>query len=447
MRVGFAGDLAASRDLPRYDLRMWIDPAAGVLTGTEQIVLTNLGDRPLADVALRLYPNFPTDVFGKGGDVRMQITSAAIDGQPAEPRLAAQATAALLTLAQPLAPGRATTLTIGFSATIRPWRDGSWPLPSYYPMLAARDASGWRLDVTRFADHVYAESALYAAEITAPSELSLAASGSSLASRPAGAGRTTHIVRSGPAREFALTLGAFERAQAAGGARGEVAVNVYTTRGSRLAADQIAQVAAAALADFDQRFGLYPYSELDLQLMPYEYDGGDEFPGLILLYSAGQVGAGTRYVAAHEVAHQWWYGVVGNDIYRQPWLDEALAQYSGVVYAEDVAGAPAAAADWEREVLRRYRGALSDGDLSVGLAISDYPSFNVYYRTVYGKGPVFLRALRDQLGDDAFFGGLRRYYQQQRYRVGSARALREAWEQASGQDLRALFVAWVGAAE
>lgn len=447
MRAGFAGDLAANRQLPRYNLRMWIDPATGVLTGTEQIVLTNLGDAPLPEVALRLYPNFPTDVFGKGGDVRMQLTAATIDGQPAEPQLVAQGTAALLKLPTPLAPGQASTIAVDFTATIRPWRDGTWPLPSYYPMLAARDADGWRLDVTRFADHVFAESALYAAEISILSDLTLAASGSTIASRPDGAGRTTWLVRSGPAREFALTVGAFERASAAGGTNGEVAVNVYTAQGGGLDAGQIARVAAAALTDFDARFGAYPYAELDIQLMPYEYDGGDEFPGLILLYSAGQVGPGTRYVAAHEVAHQWWYGVAGNDIYRQPWLDEALAQYSGIVYAEDVAGAAVAAADWEREVRRRYAGALADGDLPIGLAIDDYASFNVYYRTVYGKGPVFLRALREQLGDAAFFGGLQRYYQEQRYRVGSTRALREAWEAASGQDLRAAFEQWVGSAE
>ena len=447
MRAGLAADLAANRDLPRYELRMWVDPATSVLTGTEQIVLTNRGDAPLPDVALRLYPNFPTDVFGKGGDVQLEITGAAIDGLPAEPKLLAQDTAALLTLPEPLAPGQAATITVGFTATIRPWRDGTWPLPSYYPMLAARDSSGWRQDVTRFADHVFAESALYAAEITIPSELTLAASGSTITTRPAGAGRTTWVVRSGPAREFALTVGAFERAEASGGTNGAVAVNVFTAQGGGLDAAQIARVAAAALANFDTRFGPYPYAELDVQLMPYEYDGGDEFPGLILLYSAGQVGRGTRYVAAHEVAHQWWYGVVGNDIYRQPWLDEALAQYSGIIYAEDVAGAATAAADWEREVRRRYAGALDDGDLPIGWAIDDYPSFNVYYRTVYGKGPVFLRTLREQLGDAAFFGGLQRYYQGQRYRVGSTRALREAWEAASGQDLRAIFLQWVGAPE
>lgn len=439
MRPGFVADPGIFSDLPRYQLTLWIDPAAGVLTGTEQIALTNRTGVPLPDVALRLYPNFPGDVFGKGGDVRMDMTGAAVDGQPIETRYAAQRTAALLPFARPLAPDAATTLAISFTATIKPWRDGTWPLPSYYPILAVHESDGWRLDVTRFADHVYAESALYTAQIHVPADLQVVASGSTIATRQANRW-TTYSVQSGPIREFALTVGAFAVEHATSN---DVAVNVYTARGSPLDARQIARVAASALADFDRRFGPYPYRELDIHLLPYEFDGGDEYPGLILLYAAGQVGAGTRYVTAHEVAHQWWYGVIGNDIYREPWLDEAFAQYSGIIYDEDVAGAAVAQADWAREVQRRYQGALADGDLPIGLAITDYPNFNVYYRTVYGKGPVFLRTLRDRLGDDAFFAALQRYYQQHRYGVATTANVERAFEEASGRDLAALFHAWV----
>jgi aminopeptidase N len=96
-------------------------------------------------------------------------------------------------------------------------------------------------------------------------------------------------------------------------------------------------------------------------------------------------------------------------------------------------------------VLRRYRGAVADGDLGVGLGIRDYPNFNVYYRTVYGKGPVFLRTLRDQLGDAAFFKALQTYYQQHRYGIATSQDLRQAFEQAAGRGLGALFDQWVGA--
>jgi aminopeptidase N len=267
----------------------------------------------------------------------------------------------------------------------------------------------------------------------------VATSGSTIA-RAERAGRDVYQVVAGPVREFALTVGDLVAQQAAAG---DVAVNVYTARGSRFDAAAVAQVATGALANFDRRFGPYPYRELDIHLLEGQYDGGDEYPGLILLYSNGPVDAGIRYVTAHEVAHQWWYGTVGNDIYRQPWLDEALAQYGGIVYDEDVAGAEVAAADWEREVARRARAAVPDGDLPVGLAIDQYPNFNVYYRTVYGKGAVFLRTLREEIGDEAFFAGLRDYYTRHRYGVATTGDLQQAFERASGRDLGALFRRWV----
>jgi hypothetical protein len=101
MRPMFAGDIAANTQLPRYHLRMWIDPAVGVITGTGQISFSNQSGAPLGDVALRLYPNFPRDVFGDGGDVRMDVTGATVAGQPVEIHYAAQDTAVLLPFARP----------------------------------------------------------------------------------------------------------------------------------------------------------------------------------------------------------------------------------------------------------------------------------------------------------------------------------------------------------
>lgn len=443
MRPTFADDVAANHNLPHYNLSMWIATNKGILTGTEQIIFPNQTGAPLNDVALRLYPNFPRDVFGKGGDVQMDVTDATVEGQPVEIRYTAQRTAVLLSFPQPLDSGDSTTLAITFTATIQPWRDGTWPLPSYYPMLAIHDSEGWRMDVTRFADHVYAESAFYTAAITIPADLTIVTSGSTIATQTRNDGRTMHIVQTGPVREFALTVGDFVAAHDVAGANADVAVNVYTAHGNGLSVRQIARVVATALTDFDRRFGPYPYRELDIHLLPYDYDGGDEYPGLILLYSGGQVDAGTRYVAAHEVAHQWWYGVVGNDIYREPWLDEAFAQYSGIIYDEDVVSASVAESDWKREILQRYNSALADGDLLIGLSISDYPNFNVYYHTIYGKGPVFLRMLRVELGDDVFFRALQAYYQRHRYGVTTTRDVQLAFEKASGQNLEAVFQKWV----
>ena len=120
LRPIFAGDLAAARGLPRYTLQLWLDPDQRVLTGTEQIIFPNTGGAPLEDIVLRLYPNFPRDLFGKGGDVRMDIMGAAVDGRAVAAQYLAQRTAVQLPLNQPLQPGAVARLDLSFTATIVP---------------------------------------------------------------------------------------------------------------------------------------------------------------------------------------------------------------------------------------------------------------------------------------------------------------------------------------
>lgn len=447
MRPLFANDITTYHNLPTYDLHMWISPEQGNLVGSEQIVFPNTTGVPLYTIVLRLYPNFPKDVFGRGGNVHMEITSTQVEGKTVVSTYAAQQTALQIPLPQALLPGQSTTLDITFSATVKAWDDGNWPLIGYYPMLAVYDESGWRMDVTSFADKIYAESALYAAEITVPTHLSVAATGSTVDTYVHGNGTTTYTIYSGPSRDFALTVGLFDvvsrKASMRYGLDNSVDINVYTDRGSSLYAHQIAHMAVETLEFYEERFGAYPYRELDIHLMPWRYDGGDEHPGLILLFSDAQVDDGTRYVAAHEIAHQWWYSVVGNDVYYMPWLDEALAQYSSIIYTKDIENSRVAQSNWEREVLQRYYQSQAYGDMPIGLSVYAYPNFNTYYQTVYGKGAFFLDTLRTRIGDRAFFAGLQTYYQRHRYGVATTYDLQQAFEEASGQSLDDLFRLWV----
>src|SRR6185295_11391440 len=119
-------------------------------------------------------------------------------------------------------------------------------------------------DVTQFPDRVYSSSALYEVEVTIPTRLVVASSGTIVAARERRDEYTTYSIRTGPVRQFALTAGELEVAH---DAAGEVVISVYTARGSGLDARWIARIAAAALGVFERRFGAYPYRELDLHLL------------------------------------------------------------------------------------------------------------------------------------------------------------------------------------
>jgi len=242
-------------------------------------------------------------------------------------------------------------------------------------------------------------------------------------------------------RELAFSVGKWARAHAA---HQGIAVNVYHRPGDGLdaAARQVALHAAASLAVLNDRFGAYPYTELDFHLINARrgFDIGVEFPGLIYLLVNGRYTAETRFATAHEVAHQWWYGVVGNDIYREPWIDEAFAQYSAVLAEEQVAGPAAGERVYRQQVENRARRS----NAPCGMGLTTYGSWTAYYAAVYGRCAQFLHVLRNEIGDEAFFGGIRRYYADNKHGFGTTAEVRAALEASSGRNLERLFKDWTG---
>lgn len=432
---------AAVNTTPRYDLTIDVDPQARMLHGRMSLQFANQTGAPLKDVVLRLYPNFPPDLFGDGGNTRMDLRDVRAQGAAAAHTYEAQRTAARIVLPEVAAAGAQIRIELAWSATIKPWQrsDGSFPLPSYYPMLAAW-TGGWRTDVTRFPDRVFARAAIYHATISVPPGYDVLSGGSTTARRTAN-GRLTVEAEIGPAREFAFSVGRFAAAHAR---HAGIAVNVYHQPGDGLdlAARQVALHAAASLAVYNERFGPYPYRELNFHLINARrgFDIGVEYPGLIYLLVNGRYTLETRFVTAHETAHQWWYGVVGDDIFREPWLDEGFAQWSPLLVEEQWAGRAAAEQVYQQQIVRLARRAVAPA----GLGLAAYGSWSSYYASVYGRGAQFLYTLRRDLGDDAFFRGIQQYYAANRHGVATTGDMRMALESSSGRDLRAMFREWTG---
>lgn len=440
MRAGLAQE-AQRADMPRYDLDLTVDPQAKRLSGTLRLSVPNTTGTTLKDVVLRLYPQFPPDIFGDGGDVTMDVRDVVVQGVATEPRYEARRTALRLPLPQPVGVNGTITLSLSYQANIVPWQtsDGTYPLPSYYPMLAAWQA-GWRTDVTGFPDRVYAASALYRATIRVPSGWTAISGGTTIRTTEQDGARIFESV-TGPVREFAFSVGRFSAARAE---HNGVKVAVYHRTGDGLDrdADTMAKHIAASIATFDAKFGLYPFGELEFHLINAKrgFDIGTEFPGLVVILLNGRYTDDTRYVTAHEVAHQWFYGVLGNDIYNEPWLDEAFAQYSGTLVEEDWAGAVAFQRAYDRHVTRLA----ARTKLPVGLGIAQYGTWNTYYAAVYGRGAQFLHTLRREIGDEAFFAGLREYYSSHKYGIVRSSDVQAAFERSSGRDLDAIFTRWLG---
>jgi hypothetical protein len=434
-------------ELPHYRLALLADVQDRRIEGQESIAFTNRTGGPLDTLALRLYPNHPVQTSeGVGQEVRLHLEDVRVNGQPVTVTLTASNTAAMLPLSRPLPPNEQATMDLAFELQM-PQPAGHpadvWTLGSFFPLLAVHEEGGWRLDVCDFCfDIVYSESGVYEFTVTAPSDWIVAATGEEVDAVPNPDGTLTHSYEAGPVRDLALALspGFQVQSQEAAG----IVVSVYAPPDDAQAGE-ILQIAMEALRLFSERFGPYPYPSLRLVALPGLGMSGIEYPGLIYLFHR-QGDARLAPLVAHEVAHQWWYGVVGNDVFVEPWLDEALAEYSAVLYLEEVEGAEAARQHLQEyeDQLRRLR-VLEGEDRPLGSPVWEFaPRGEHYFDIVYGKGALFMDALRQEIGAEAFFEGWRAYYEQHRFGVATGSGFLEAMQQAAGRDLRPFFEEWVG---
>jgi hypothetical protein len=201
-------------------------------------------------------------------------------------------------------------------------------------------------------------------------------------------------------RDWAATVAPMRLGQAPAQG-GRTAVVVGVAQGAAGDPDALAARHAKALDDLAARFGEYPYPRLTIGVTT-GLSGGIEFPTHIFLGS----GVATVHLV-HEVAHQWFYALAGNDQYRDPWLDESLATYG----QSRVDGALA----YQRS---RAIPAAGRGHLGESMAYWNRTAGSTYYLSVYVGGVQALGALADRLGGYGPLDcGVRRYVRDRAYTV------------------------------
>ncbi|HKY53490.1 MAG TPA: M1 family aminopeptidase, partial [Anaerolineales bacterium] len=226
---------------------------------------------------------------------------------------------------------------------------------------------------------------------------------------------------------------------------GEVTIRSYAPKEFQDGAQLGMEVASRAIEDFSARYARYPYTEFEIVSTP-TFALGIEYPGLVAinteLYDAsgGYRGSPTSIemeaTVAHEVGHQWFYNLVGDDQLDDPWLDESLTQFATLQYYMD--GHGMISADSFRSSLERRWERVEMADIPIGLPVADYQG-REYSAIVYGRGPLFFVELKDVMDTEAFDEFLRDYTETFSWNIATSESLQSLAEEHCACDLDSMF--------
>jgi hypothetical protein len=403
----------SNTSLPRYTITATLDYEGHALAVEERIDYANRSQVALGEIVLNVYPNYATGIFTLDG-LSLEFGTGPMTGTHTLDEMALR-----VPLPRDLAPGEVMTLFVdyaldlpyidpaeSFTSGAFGWSENAVDVGHWYPALAPLiPGEGWRtFPYHPVGDPYVMEEGDYDVRVIAPEGVTLVGGGE--LEREEETLWRYHLPQ---ARSFAFA--ASDQYVSFVEERGGVTVTSYYFPHHETAGADVAAFAAEALELYGQDFGVpYPYG--DYRVAETEFAGGMEFSGLSFLgslwYDTYPGGVRSQLIAllVHEVSHQWWYGIVGNDQVEEPWLDEALATFSELYfyearYPDDHLWA------WDFEIFNWQPSGAIDG------SIYDFSSQSSYMSAVYRRGALFLGDLRQLMGNDRFDQFLRDYAQKQ----------------------------------
>jgi hypothetical protein len=448
----FAAELRAepqaSAAVQRYQLEATLDPKQQRVRGRMRLSFTNHSSAALPSLVFHLYLNAFRDsrsVFMResGGRLRqsraqgrgeIRLESLRVGGAERLPDAATELVAGDFTqlslpLTQPLAPGASTLIESEFVALLPPLfaRSGHhadfFAVAQWFPKLAKLEPDG---HFESFPYHglgeFYADFASYELRVRTPAAYQVVASGELISEQPHGKEQVERLFRAERVHDVAFFAAPdFVRTRER---MGPVDVVFLAPPGYDLAQLEHANVVRRGLAHFGARFGAYPYQTLSVVLPPRGADGaaGMEYPGLIvtdgewlpLPLAPSLSGA---IVSAHELAHQWFYGLLASHEVRHPVLDEGLAEWATLDLMRTMYGRTDALLGQigpDRFELTRSFVLSLYSSISPGLPAPSY-SASEYATSVYGRAALALESIRRAHGAARFDAALARYARVQRF--------------------------------
>lgn len=195
-------------------------------------------------------------------------------------------------------------------------------------------------------------------------------------------------------------------------------------------------VAVKVFQFLNETFGKYPF---DTYSIIQGGDGGMEYPMCTLILGEGSQ-AGLNGVMAHEVAHSWYQMTLASNEALYSWMDEGFTDFASDEALNSITNQP----NTHAGSYASYFSLVNSGLQEVASQHSDHYNTNRSYSTAaYSMGAVFLQQLKYLIGDEAFYKGMKRYYNTWKMKHPEPNDFVRIMEKVSGQQLHWYYRYWI----
>ena len=453
--VGKMGQAIKNGD--SYTIVASYDAGNHVLSATQTVEMTNRSENSFAAVKFHIYPNqyredaangvvpqvYRAQAYPNGdsfGDI--SFDSVKVNGTPVAYTIEGQDLDVLSVPVQgELFPDQKLTVELTYEVQLANiahrlgYTDETVNLGNFYPVLCHIDNGNYTASpYYSIGDPFVSDVANYNVSLTLPERYVVASSGE-LAEATSQNGLATYTYTANAVRDFAMVLSTqFKKLTRT---VGETQVNYYYYNDND--AETSLATACGMMEYLNEHVGEYPYAQYSVAETEFCY-GGMEYPCLAMITSGSN---SYQEAVAHETAHQWFYGLVGNDQIAHAWMDEGLSEFLTYLYMDATGVTPLVrnmmastqAYTTYVDVLNHY---YTDVDTSFR-PVNEYKNDSEYVIFTYVKGSLLFNTMYETMGAAKFWRALSSYFDEAQFTIAQPSQLSGCFAAAGGQELGTIF--------
>ena len=457
-----------SKNLSSYNISAVLDEETMTVSATETVDFVNRTDVVLENVCFNFYPRafregaevlpytaknqakvFPNGIdYGDG-----TIESVKLNGNVVAFSFVNQSqTAICVNFEKPLEPKQKANIEISFKVKLANcthrlgYYNGTVALGNFFPILAVYEKGEFVTNpYYSTGDPFYSDIANFNVKIEFPSKYEIASSGDVL-NEVVSEKSKIYTISARAVRDFAIYLGENMKKVSKTVEKTQISYVGYQNDDDF---DENLQTATKSFLFYSKTFGQYPYKTLTVFKAPFVH-GGMEYPNFVVVSDSALDKFDKAKVIAHEIAHQWWYGLVGNNQVKESWLDESLAEYSSVLFFEahkeygatykDLVSESFSVYTLYADIVKSTAGTIKTSML---LPVNDYSSEYEYSYMIYVKGVLMFDALRDVVGAKKLTNCFKKYFSEYKFKIATTDCLISCFRKASGRDIEGFFDSWL----